>query len=43
MTRILRNLASYGHIDEVDVGTFKANKFSKAFTTSKATSMAKFS
>ena len=43
MQRILRNLASFGHIEEVGVDLFHANKFSKAMTTPKAVHGARFS
>ncbi len=43
MARILRNLAAFGHIDEVGADKFQANKFSRAFTTTKGISLAKFS
>lgn len=33
MQRIMRNLAALGHVEEVDVDSYRAGKFSKAFTT----------
>lgn len=33
MQRIMRNLAALGHVEEVDTNAYRANKFSKAFTT----------
>ena len=33
MRRILRNLAALGHVDEVDANQYRANKFSRVFTT----------
>lgn len=35
MSRILRTLAALGQIEEVDVDSFAANKFSEAYTTPK--------
>lgn len=43
MKRILRNLAAFTHVDELDVDLFTANKFSKAFTHPKGVSGACFS
>ena len=41
--RILRNLAALGHIDEIGVESFKANKVTYAFTTAKGINGANFS
>ena len=38
MARILRCLASLSHVDEVDVDSFAANKFTEAFCTIKGVS-----